>query len=29
MLLVYHPRKGLIAFTLVSGCGPVFWRYVV
>ena len=28
-LLVWDPRKALIAFTLVSGCGPVFWRYVV
>ncbi len=26
---VWDPRKALIAFTLVSGCGPVFWRYVV
>ena len=28
-LLVWDPRKALIAFTLVSGCGPVLWRYVV
>jgi len=28
-LLVWDPRKALIAFTLVSGCGQVFWRYVV
>ena len=28
-LLVWEPRKGLIAFTVVSGCGPVFWRYLV
>ena len=28
-LLAWDPRKALVAFTLVSGCGPVFWRYVV
>jgi hypothetical protein len=28
-LLYSDPWKGLAAFTLVSGCGPVFWRYMV
>ena len=28
-LVVWDPRKALVVFTLVSGCGPVFWRYVV
>ena len=28
-LLLWQPRNGLIAFTVVSGCGPVFWRYLV
>jgi hypothetical protein len=28
-LLVWDPRKAFIAFTVVSGCGPVFWRYLV
>ncbi len=28
-LLYWDPRNALTGFTLVSGCGPVFWRYVV
>lgn len=28
-LLLWDPRNALVTFTLVSGCGPVFWRYVV
>ena len=28
-LFVWDVRAGLIAFMLVSGCGPVFWRYLV
>jgi hypothetical protein len=28
-LLVWEPRHAFIAFTVVSGCGPVFWRYLV
>ena len=28
-LVLWDPRKALVAFTMVSGCGPVFWRYVV
>jgi hypothetical protein len=28
-LLAWEPRKAVIAFTVLSGCGPVFWRYLV
>ena len=28
-LFVWDARAGLTAFMLVSGCGPVFWRYLV
>jgi hypothetical protein len=28
-LLFWEPRGALIAFTAVSGCGPVLWRYLV
>ena len=28
-LFVWDARAGLIVFMLVSGCGPVFWRYLV
>ncbi len=28
-LFYWDPWKGFTAFTLVSGCGPVFWRYLV
>jgi hypothetical protein len=28
-LLVWEPRNAVVAFTVVSGCGPVFWRYLV
>ena len=28
-LLAWEPRQGVIAFTVLSGCGPVFWRYLV
>jgi len=26
---LWDPRKALIVFTLVSGCGPMFWRFIV
>ncbi|HEV8437842.1 MAG TPA: hypothetical protein VGT40_07090 [Methylomirabilota bacterium] len=29
VLLYWDPVMGLMAFTLASGCGPVFWRYLV
>ena len=28
-LLVWDPPRAFIAFAAVSGCGPVFWRYLV
>src|SRR5262249_15701525 len=28
-LMFWDIRKAFIAFTAVSGCGPVFWRYLV
>ncbi len=28
-LLLWDPRKALVAFTMVSGCGPVLWRYII
>ena len=28
-LFYWDARAGLMAFMLVSGCGPVFWRYLV
>ena len=29
VLLYWDPWNALIGFTLIAGCGPVFWRYVV
>jgi hypothetical protein len=28
-LLAWEPRQAVVAFTVVSGCGPVLWRYLV
>jgi hypothetical protein len=28
-LFVWDPHKALVAFTVVAGCGPLFWRYLV
>jgi hypothetical protein len=28
-LFVWDPRMALVAYTIVSGCGPVFWRYLL
>ena len=28
-LFYWDPRAGLMTFMAVSGCGPVFWRYLV
>jgi len=28
-LLYWDPSVGIVSFTIVAGCGPVFWRYVV
>jgi hypothetical protein len=28
-VLAWDPRNAVVAFTVLSGCGPVFWRYLV